>query len=322
MDTEPNRPATDHPVLVVAGPTASGKSALAADVAAAFDGVVVNADSMQVYRELRVLTARPSAAEEARVPHRLFGILPAAEACSAGGWLGMARDEIAAAHADGRLPIVVGGTGLYLKALTEGLAAVPDIPDEVRAEARAEHARLGGEAFRAALAERDPESVASIPAGDSQRLIRAWEVVVGTGRPLPDWQRDGPLPPVEARVATIALVPPRDLLYAACDGRFDAMMADGALEEARALDALGLDDSLPAMKAVGVPQLLGHIRGEIPLADAVAAAKQATRNLAKRQLTWIRHQMTGAHVISAQYSERLLPEIFSFIRQFVLTPGP
>lgn len=313
------KPASD-PVLIIAGPTASGKSALAMDVAEALDGVIVNADSVQVYRELRVLSARPSPADEARVPHRLFGVLAAAEACSAGRWLAMARPEVAAAHAAGRLPIVVGGTGLYLKALTEGLAAVPDIPEDLRRSVRERHARLGGEAFRAELAALDPEAARRLPAGDGQRLVRAFEVVRATGVPLADWQqRGGDGPAVAARIATIVLAPPRAALYRAIDARFDAMLAAGALDEVAALLRLGLDPGLPAMKAVGVPQLVRHLQGEITLADAAAAAKQASRNFAKRQLTWLRHQIGDAEVISAQYSESLRPEIFSFIRQFLLT---
>jgi len=313
--TEPS-----SPLLIVAGPTASGKSALAMDVAEQFDGVVINADSMQVYRELRVLTARPSAADEARVPHRLFGVLPAAERCSAGRWLKMATEEVEAAHDDRRLPIVVGGTGLYLGALTGGLAPIPPIPDDVRAEAKALHARLGSEGFRAELATLDAESAAALPAGDTQRLIRAWEVVRATGRPLPDWQRESTKPRLDARTATIVLSPPREALYAAIDGRFEAMVADGALDEVRALLDLGLDPGLPAMKAVGVRELADHLGGKLSLDAAIAAASQASRNYAKRQMTWLRHRVVPSIAIDAQYSESLRPKIFSFIRQFLLTP--
>jgi len=309
------------PLLIVAGPTASGKSALAMEVAEDFDGVVINADSMQVYRELRVLTARPSAADEARAPHRLFGVLPAAERCSAGRWLGMAAAEIAAARADGRLPIVVGGTGLYLGALTGGLAPVSQIPDDVRAEAKTLHARLGGEGFRAELAKLDPESAAALPAGDTQRLIRAWEVVWSTGRTLADWQRESAAPRmIGARTATIVLSPSREALYAAIDARFEAMVAGGALDEVRALLRLGLDPGLPAMKAVGLRELAAHLRGEVPLEAAIAAASRASRNYAKRQMTWLRYRVVPSLAIDAQYSESLRPKIFSFIRQFLLTP--
>lgn len=310
------------PLLIVAGPTASGKSALAVDAAAAFDGVVVNADSLQVYRELRILTARPSVADEARAPHRLFGVLPAAERCSAGRWLEMAVAEIEAAWAAGRLPIVAGGTGLYLGALTGGLAPVPDIPEDVRAEARARHGRLGGEGFRAELAKLDAQSASALPAGDTQRLIRAWEVVRATGRTLPEWQRESTKPGLHARTATLVLTPPRDALYAAIDARFEAMVAAGAVDEVRALLDLGLDPGLPAMKAVGVRELAAHLRGEATLEAAIGAASRASRNYAKRQMTWLRHRMVPSLTRDAQYSESLRSEIFSFIRQFLLTPRP
>ena len=309
-----------EPIVIIAGPTASGKSALALDAAEEFTGTVINADSMQVYRELRVLTARPTDGDEARVPHRLFGALPVTEACSAGRWLGMARAEIEAARGAGRLPILVGGTGLYLKALTDGLAPVPGIPQGIRSEARRLHARLGGEAFRAELAKVDAEAARRLEAGDSQRLIRAFEVVRATGRPLADWQRQGAGgAATDARFATIVLAPPRDALYAAIDARLDTMIEEGALDEVAALDRLGLDAGLPAAKAVGVPELRRHLRGEITLDEALESAKRASRNFAKRQLTWLRHQMPGAHVVPAQYSESLRPKIFSFICQNLLT---
>jgi tRNA dimethylallyltransferase len=309
------------PVLIVAGPTGSGKSALAIDAAVEFRGTVINADSMQVYRELRLLTARPTPEDEARVPHRLFGVLPAAEVCSAGRWLAMAADVIVAARTQGRLPIVVGGTGLYLKALTNGLAPVPEVAEAVRGAARALHRRLGGDAFRDALARLDPVAAARLPAGDSQRLVRAYEVAAATGRTLADWQRQAPaIPAVDARFATIVLSPPREDLYAAVDARFDAMIAAGALDEVRALVALGLDPALPAMKAVGVKELAAHLRGEIDLERACAAAKKATRNFAKRQRTWLRHQLDPDEQAFEQYSERIYPKMLSFIRQFLLTP--
>ncbi len=312
--------AASAPVLVVTGPTASGKSALALDVAVEFTGTVINADSMQVYRDLAILTARPPAADQARVPHRLYGVLSASERCSAGRWLDMACREIEAAHAEGRLPVVVGGTGLYLKALMSGLSPIPEIPDDVRRAARERHTRLGGDAFHAEVARVDPETARRLPPGDGQRLIRAFEVFQATGVPLSTWQRrESGTPAIAARFATLALAPPRDELYRAIDRRFDAMVAAGAVDEIAALDRLGLDGDLPAMKAVGVPDLRRHLRGETSLEDACASAKRASRNFAKRQLTWQRHQVAGDRVISAQYSESLRPEIFSFIRQFLLT---
>lgn len=312
----------DHsPILVVAGPTASGKSALALDMGEAFDGTVINADSMQVYRELRVLTARPNAADEARVPHRLFGVLAAGEIFSAGRWLSMARHEIQEARSIKRLPIVVGGTGLYLKALMEGLAPIPDIPADIRFEARAMHAQLGGAAFREELAALDEESAQHLPAGDRQRLVRAYEVARATGRPIGEWQKGTQtIPAVAGPFIKIVIQPARDDLYAAIESRFDAMMESGALDEVGALLELQLDDDVPVMKAVGVRQLAAVLRGKEDLDGAVSAAKKASRNYAKRQMTWIRHQLTGDFVVNEQYSERFRGKILSNIRHFMLTP--
>ncbi|MEE8203452.1 MAG: tRNA (adenosine(37)-N6)-dimethylallyltransferase MiaA [Alphaproteobacteria bacterium] len=307
-------------VVIVGGPTASGKSALALDLAEALDGVVINADSMQVYRELRILTARPGPAAEARAPHRLYGVLPAAEACSAARWRGMALAEIAAARGAGRLPVLVGGTGLYFRALDKGLAPVPAIRAAVRAAARTRHAELGGEAFHAALAGRDPEMAARLAPGDSQRLIRAWEVVEATGVSLAEWQRrEAPGDGASLSPVSLVLAPPRGELYAACDARFAAMVEAGALDEVAALDALGLAPELPAMKALGVRELRRHLAGELALDAAVAAAQQATRNYAKRQLTWFRHQMPEARLVESQYSQDLAPRLIEEIRRFLLT---
>lgn len=307
-------------MLIIAGPTGSGKSALALEVASAFGGVVINADSAQVYRELRILTVRPSFEDEARAPHRLYGVLSVAERCSAGRWLRLAEaaiDEATSAH---RLPVVVGGSGLYLKALTEGLAPIPAVPGEVRAEAAALWAKLGGEAFRAELARDDPEAAARLPASDRQRLLRAWEVLRATGRPLSEWQRAaGELTDPAKPTAILVLSPPRQTLYPALDARFLRMLQAGALQEVEALLAMGLDPSLPAMKAVGVRELAAHLRADTTLAEATAAAQQATRRFAKRQMTWLRHQVAADAVFFEQYSERIKAEIFSFIRQGLLT---
>ncbi len=281
-------------MIVLAGPTASGKSALALSVAEALAqkgvaAILINADSMQVYRELRMLTARPSDAEEARAPHRLYGTMPAAEACSAARWRDSAEDEINAALDAGHVPILVGGTGLYIRALIDGLAPVPEIPEDVRATARSKLETEGLEQFHRALSERDPCGAARLAPGDRQRLLRAWEVIEATGRPLSAWQSDGQ-PGLSTPIFKILLETDRDALYARCDARFDAMIAAGALDEVRGLAAAGLDPALPAMKALGVPALLTHLAGEIDLDEATARAKQATRNYAKRQLTWFRHQ--------------------------------
>ncbi len=307
------------PALVIAGPTASGKSGLALAVAEEFGGTVVNADSMQVYATLRVLTARPAPADEARVPHRLYGGLDPAESCSAARWRDLAAAELAAAWRAGRLPVVVGGTGLYLRALMQGLSPIPEIPAEIRAAARARLAELGNAAFHAELARLDPVMAARLDVGNSQRLARAWEVLHATGRSLAQWQAAAPEGGVAADWLVLTLMPPRDALNAACDGRFHRMVEQGALDEVRALLARGLDPALPAMKALGVAELAAHARGEVDLNQAIAGATRATRAYAKRQLTWFRHQMPAAHVVPEQFSESLPAKIFPIIRRFLLT---
>ncbi len=306
-------------MVVVAGPTASGKSALALFLAERFGGVVINADSMQVYHTLRVLTARPGPAEEARIPHRLYGVLSPAELCSAGRWRSLAVAACAEAWAQGRLPVVTGGTGLYIRALISGLSPVPEVPDAVRTEARQRFAELGNAAFHAELAARDPVMGGRLDPGNSQRLMRAWEVLEATGRSLAEWQGEPPADRLDARVFSIAVTPPRDTLYAACDRRFLAMLEKGAVDEVRALMALGLDPGLPAMKALGVPELVALLEGRLGREEAVAAAQQATRRYAKRQQTWFRHQLIAQHRLVAQFSESFCDEIFAKIRQFLLT---
>jgi len=289
---------------------------LALAIAEQFSGVVVNADSMQVYRELAILTARPGPTALGAVPHRLYGILPAAERCSAGRWRELALGAIAAEP--DRLAVVTGGTGLYLRALSAGIVPVPDVPDAVLAQGQGKLKALGPQGLHRELASFDPEMGARLAPGDSQRVLRAWCVYQATGRSLASWQAEtGPGGPGPALV--IALMPPRAELYAACDARFSAMLAAGALEEVEALLALNLDPGLPAMKAVGVRELAEVLGGRLALAKAVAAAQQATRRYAKRQVTWIRHQMPEAHILNAQFSERIVPPIFAKIRQFLLT---
>ena len=316
MPPTPERP---H-ALIVAGPTASGKSALALDLAEHCGGTIINADSLQIYRDLHILSARPGPAEEARVPHRLYGFLDAAERGSAARWRDLALTEIAVSIEAGRLPILVGGTGLYLHALLGGLAPVPDIPPAIRDEAVALYDQLGGAQFRKELARLDPISAARFPPGDRTRLTRAFEVVRATGISIGEWQRR-PAAPAPYRFATALLVPPRAALYAACDARFTAMIAAGGLDEAAALLARKLPPELPAMKALGLPELFRHLRGEIALDTAIAAGQQATRRYAKRQYTWFRHQLDADLTCVEQYSESLWPSIRHFIDHFLLTRG-
>ncbi|MFC0409089.1 tRNA (adenosine(37)-N6)-dimethylallyltransferase MiaA [Roseomonas elaeocarpi] len=312
------------PLILVAGPTASGKSALALSLAAILrgqgGGTVINADSMQVYRDLRVLTARPTELEERQVPHRLYGIRDAGEAASAAWWLGEAKTAIAGAAG---VPILCGGTGLYFQALLHGLAPVPEIPEEARAEARAMLEQLGAPALHARLAEVDPDTAAALRPGDSQRIARAWEVWRGTGRGLAQWQQQ----PAEGAltgcpVLSILLDPPRDALRAALRARWEIMLREGAVEEVRRLVARGLDPALPAMRAHGVPELAAVLRGDLTLAEAGERACNNIGRYTKRQATWFRHHAlspTRAHTIHARFageeqlSESLKQEILSFI---------
>ena len=278
--------------VLIAGPTASGKSALALALAQATGGVIINADSMQVYRDLRIITARPTADEEALAPHRLYGHVDAAINFSAGSWVADAAMVLEELRGQNRLPIFAGGSGLYFKALTRGLSAVPPIPPELRERVRARLERDGVEALHAELARRDPASAERLKPRDRTRIARALEVIEATGRSLTDWHRDG-LPPLlpPGRFSALFLSPDRDALYARIDARFDAMLAAGALQEVERLAARRLDPLLPAMKAHGVPGLLRHLKGEISRDEAAAIGRADTRHYAKRQFTWFRHQL-------------------------------
>lgn len=278
--------------VLIAGPTASGKSALALSLAERLGGVIINADSMQVYRDLRIVTARPTPEEEARVPHRLYGRVDAAENYSVGRWCRDVDVALRETTAQGRVPVLVGGTGLYFKALTTGLAAVPPIPADIRADVRGRLQREGAPALHAELMQLDPASAQRIMVNDRSRISRALEVILATGRPLSAWHREG-LPPIldAERAAKVFLTCERKELVHRIETRFAAMLAAGALEEVRALAARGLDPTLPAMKAHGVPWLIRHLNGEISIAEAAAGAIMDTRRYAKRQLTWFRNQM-------------------------------
>ena len=280
--------------MLIAGPTSSGKSALALTLAERHRGTIINADSMQVYRDLRIITARPSPEDEARVPHALYGFVDAAENYSVGRWCADAKAALDTVRADGRLPILVGGTGLYFKALTQGLSAVPPTPPEIRDAVRARCDAEGPEALHAELGRRDPAMAERLKPGDRMRIARALEVLEATGRSLADWQRDGMPAMLDAASAiSFFLVVDRAELARRIDVRFDAMLQTGALDEVRALAARGLDPMLPAMKAHGVPWLRRHLTGEIALAEAADGGKADTRRYTKRQVTWFRHQMPG-----------------------------
>jgi tRNA dimethylallyltransferase len=275
------------PVALIAGPTASGKSALALALAQQCGGVIVNADSAQIYRDLRVLSAAPTEEELSQAEHRLYGVRDGALPCSAADWAAMAREEIADVHASGRTPILAGGTGLYLRTLLEGIAPVPAIDPEVRSRVRQSPA----EENRAKLAALDPEAAARIKPKDAARISRALEVILSTGRTLSEWQKqreDGIVDQVHLR--PLILLPPRKWLYARCDERFARMIDEGAVSEVEALLARKLNPNLPVMRAIGMPELSSYLRGETTLDEAVAAGQQATRRYAKRQYTWFAHQ--------------------------------
>jgi len=311
------------PALFVVGPTASGKSALALEIAERLGGTIINADSMQLYRELHIISARPSAADEARAPHLLYGVRPAAEAASVAWWRDAALKAMDQARAAGRLPIICGGTGMYCAALTQGLAAIPPIPAPAREEARRLLAEEGPAALHARLAALDPASAARLRPSDSQRIARAFEVWRGTGRGIAAWQAEACAAPAPCRFAAILLDPPREKLRDAIAKRWAGMMAEGAVEEVQALLAQGLDPALPAMRALGVPEIAGLLAGRMTAEEASARAILATGQYTKRQATWFRHHELAlperTYIINArfegltQFSESKSANFFAFL---------
>jgi tRNA dimethylallyltransferase len=300
--------------ILIAGPTASGKSELAVRLAERYGGVVINADSMQVYRELRILSARPSAAAEARAPHALYGFVAGAEGYSAGRYAADAAEALRSARAQGLRPIIVGGTGLYFKTLVEGLSPMPEVAAEIRAHWRSEAATAEPGALHAVLAQRDPQMAARLEPGDTQRIVRALEVLEASGRSLSEWQRQ-PRQPVlsQEQAHCFVVAPERDALYRRIDARFAAMLGAGALEEVRQLDALGLDPALPIMGALGVRPLLRHLHAELARDGAVEAAQTESRQYAKRQLSWARSNMITWQWLSEQEMESNEANAITFI---------
>jgi len=277
--------------LLIAGPTASGKSAAALTLAQKIGATVVNADSMQVYADLRILTARPTRSEEGLAPHRLFGEIDGAVNFSVGRWARRAREILTGLAGPA---IFVGGTGLYFRALTEGLSDMPDVPEAVRAAVRERAEGRSTPDLHAELATADPETAARLRPSDRQRTLRALEVLSATGRPLAAFHEARGEPALRPGTwSGLFLAPDREALYARIDARFDAMIAEGALEEVARLAARNLDPALPVMRAHGVPHLIAHLDGRLTLAEAAARAKLDTRHYAKRQFTWARHQLTG-----------------------------
>ncbi len=327
--------ATSHrdtlpPALVLAGPTCSGKSALALFLAQRLNGVVINADSMQVYKDLRVLTARPDARDEQLVPHRLYGVLPAAHKGSVAWWREQALAAMQQAWSMGRLPIVCGGTGMYMRALTDGLAQIPESSEEVVHMARALVEAEGAPCVHARLMAVDPQTAARLKPVDSQRVARAWEVWQATGHGLDWWQAQPGLPPAPAHFVAVRLHPPRPELRLRIQARFADMLEQGAVEEVRHLLQQGLDSTLPAMRAHGVPELAAMLRGDITQAEAASRAIAATGRYTKRQATWFAHHPLTAEGLtcmvnacfpsSEQFSERKRDEIVSFILKGIDAP--
>jgi tRNA dimethylallyltransferase len=306
------------PVVLIYGPTASGKSALALRLAEDYGGVVINADALQVYAELRVLTDRPGPEEERSAPHRLYGFQPVRDPYSTARWLADAKTALAEAKEHGWLPIIVGGTGLYFTALTTGLSAIPEVPEEVREKYRRAASCTPPADLHRLLASRDPLTAARLRPSDPQRIVRALEVHEATGRSLAEWHenRQPPIVPLSSAFA-LTLNVERDELYRRCDARFDRMIALGAIEEARRIAALGLDRSLPAMRAVGLPPLLEFVRGGIGLEEASRSAKTQTRNYVKRQTTWMRKNFITWRSIDAQFLEGIKRELDIFIEKML-----
>jgi len=300
--------------IMIAGPTASGKSQFAIELAKNMNGAIINADSMQLYADLSILTARPQPKDLAMAPHHLFGVFDASQRASVAVWLDAAATALDTVRRAGQLPIIVGGTGMYLQAGLRGIAPVPDVPDAIHQQAVDLHKTLGPQKFRDALTAHDAELAARLVDGDSQRLIRAMGVALATDRPLSWWQKQPHKGAFLGSAVTLAMVPPRPTLYDQINRRFDMMFDNGALDEVERLMARQLDPNLPLMKALGVAPLAAFLRGDISADDAKYTAKRDSRRYAKRQMTWIRNNFNAQIEIEKKYSESLFEKIFSLIR--------
>ena len=305
--------------IMIAGPTASGKSKLAIEMAIRFNGVIINADSMQLYKDLSVITARPSDADMALAPHRLYGVLDGNIRASVAMWLEMADIEMNEAWKAGKTPIIIGGTGMYLNAGLSGLASIPEVPIAIHDASVALHKDIGGTAYRQALAEFDPETAQRLFDGDTQRLVRAMGVFKATGRPISAWQTDPHKGAFKGNVTTVKLLPDRDLLYQIINDRFDMMIEAGTFDEVKRLIGRNLDPGLPIMKALGVRQISAYLRGDMGKADAIHQAKQDSRHYAKRQMTWLRNNFNAEFELNKKYSESFFEEIFANLRNNELT---
>lgn len=303
-----NKRTAPSPIVILFGPTASGKSALALEVAETLNAVIINADSKQLYREIPIITAQPSVEEKARVPHALYGALSVQEDCSVARWIELVRPVIEECWQQGKLPLLVGGTGMYFTCLTQGLPPMPEIPEAIRQQVRQQVIEEGSESVYALL---DEAMQQSLKPGDSHRVGRAYEVLLATGKSLRYWQQQPAVPVYpHAQVSSFFLSPPRQWVYERCNRRFEIMMESGVLEEMRALDAMQVPVYLPAMKAHGVPELLSYLHGTVSREDAISKAQQNTRNYIKRQFTWFRGQMPEATALEgADAAEKMLHDL-------------
>ena len=277
--------------VIICGPTGAGKSSLALNLAEKFKGVIINADSVQIYREIKILSGRPTFDDYRQAPHRLYGIMSIFMPCTLGIWRKMALETIKECELSGRLPIICGGTGLYIKFLLNELSAIPEIPPSIKLEAREKLEDLGNENFRELLSKNDPVSASRIKSGDTNRLLRAWEVLTATNKPLSYWHEQSGETGSQHKFFKVCLMPERKALYSKCDKRFLDFIERGAAEEARALDFITVSPELPASKTLGLIELVKYTKGELELSDAIAQAQRTTRRYAKRQLTWFRHQL-------------------------------
>ena len=304
MSIKEDEQMSNRPLVMIAGPTASGKSALGMILAAALDGEIVNADSMQIYRDLPILTAIPSAEDQAQIAHQGYAILDAAERCSVGRWLDLTRDLVAAVRQRGKLPILIGGTGMYLRAAMEGISPIPDVDPLYRDQASRQYDDQGGAAFRQALAVYDPDLAARLHDGDRQRLIRGMEVALATGKPLSQLQTLPLGGRIEGAWTSIVIQPPRPDLYDRINTRYPMMVQNGGLTEAKTLLDRELDPSLPLMKSVGLPPVLAYLKEEMDEDTMIHLGCQDTRRYAKRQMTWFNNQLKANFIEDSSYNEQ------------------
>ena len=300
--------------IMIAGPTASGKSQLAVDLAWKLDGEVVNADSMQLYADLSILTACPSKADMQNIPHHLYGVLDGGHRASVATWLELAATAMTAIRARGKMPIIIGGTGMYLDAAVNGIAPIPDVPANIHEDCMTLFDAIGGAAFRQKLALHDPLVASRLADGDRQRLIRAMGVFNASGVALSQFQKADHKSALIGRPVKIAMLPPRDVLYARVDARFDEMLEQGAMDEVKQLINRHLDPSLPLMKALGVNALKAVLDQEMTIDEAAYIAKRDSRHYAKRQMTWLRNNYSAQITLITKLSESLMESIFSLIR--------